>query len=328
MMKRLVFAALILAGLASPVLAQGCGPSNPSCIVPTAPPGTNNHQAASTAFVHTAVSPLSPGSPSGSLQYNNSGALGGVAGASTDGTAVTFSDGDLKLSGSSSGTSVLKAPATGGGTATLFSGSDTILGAASTATLTNKTYDTAGAGNSFSINGVAATANTGTGSVVRATSPSLTTPSLGVATATSINKTAITAPATGSTLAVADGKTATISNTLTFTGTDSSSVAFGTGGTVTYTIASGTSALGTSAISSATCATAVTTSATGTATTDVIDVSFNGDPTGVVGYQPLTSGMLTIIAYPTANNVNFKVCNNTSGSITPGAITLNWKVRR
>jgi hypothetical protein len=45
---------------------------------------------------------------------------------------------------------------------------------------------------------------------------------------------AITAPATGSTLAVADGKTATVSNTLTFTGTDSSSVAFGAGGTVAY----------------------------------------------------------------------------------------------
>lgn len=76
---------------------------------------------------------------------------------------------------------------------------------------------------------------TGTGSFVKASSPSLVTPTLGVATATSINKMAITAPATSSTLAVADGKTATISNTLTFTGTDSSSVAFGTGGTVAYT---------------------------------------------------------------------------------------------
>lgn len=76
---------------------------------------------------------------------------------------------------------------------------------------------------------------TGSGSYVRATSPTLVTPTLGVATATSVNKMAITAPATSSTLAVADGKTATISNTLTFTGTDSSSVAFGTGGTATYT---------------------------------------------------------------------------------------------
>ena len=98
--------------------------------------------------------------------------------------------------------------------------------------------------------------------------------------------------------------------------------------TGTSTIASGTSALGTGAISSATCATAVTTAATNTATTDVVTASFNGDPTAVTGYIPLTTGMLTIIAYPTANNVNFKVCNNTSASITPGAITLNWRVVR
>jgi hypothetical protein len=79
------------------------------------------------------------------------------------------------------------------------------------------------------------TSSTGTGNVVFATSPSLTTPTLGVASATSINKVAITAPATGSTLTIAEGKTLTASNTLTFTGTDSSSVAFGAGGTVAYT---------------------------------------------------------------------------------------------
>ena len=67
------------------------------------------------------------------------------------------------------------------------------------------------------------------------TSPTMTTPTLGVASATSINKVAITAPATSATLTIADGKTLTASNTLTFTGTDASSVAFGTGGTVAYT---------------------------------------------------------------------------------------------
>ena len=75
----------------------------------------------------------------------------------------------------------------------------------------------------------------GTGSVARVTSPTFVTPVLGAATATSINKVALTQPATGSTLTIADGKTATVSNTLTFTGTDSSSVAFGAGGTVAYT---------------------------------------------------------------------------------------------
>jgi hypothetical protein len=75
---------------------------------------------------------------------------------------------------------------------------------------------------------------TGSGSAVFATSPSLTTPSLGVASATSINKVAITAPATGSTLTIANGKTLTASNTLTFAGTDGSTVTFGVGGTVAY----------------------------------------------------------------------------------------------
>ena len=75
---------------------------------------------------------------------------------------------------------------------------------------------------------------TGSGSAVFATSPSLTTPSLGVASATSVNKVTITAPATGSTLTIADGKTLTASNTLAFAGTDGSTITFGVGGTVAY----------------------------------------------------------------------------------------------
>lgn len=79
------------------------------------------------------------------------------------------------------------------------------------------------------------TDETGTGALVFANTPTLVTPVLGVATATSINKVAITAPATAATLTIADGKTLTVSNALTFTGTDASSVAFGGGGTVAYT---------------------------------------------------------------------------------------------
>jgi hypothetical protein len=96
----------------------------------------------------------------------------------------------------------------------------------------------------------------------------------------------------------------------------------------TNTIASGTAVLGTSLIASGACATAVTVVATGVAVTDNIMADFNADPTGVVGYQPSANGILTIIKYPTLNNVNFKVCNNTGAGITPGAITLNWRVVR
>ena len=74
---------------------------------------------------------------------------------------------------------------------------------------------------------------TGSGSVVLATSPTLVTPVLGVASATTLNKVALTAPATGSTLTIADGKTLTVSNTLTLTATDGSTLAIGTGGTLT-----------------------------------------------------------------------------------------------
>lgn len=70
----------------------------------------------------------------------------------------------------------------------------------------------------------AVTDETGSGALVFATSPSLTTPTLGVASATSINKVAITAPATSATLTIADGKTLTVNNTIAFTGTDSTTM--------------------------------------------------------------------------------------------------------
>lgn len=67
---------------------------------------------------------------------------------------------------------------------------------------------------------------TGSGSDVKATSPTLVTPVLGVATATTINKVALTAPATGSTLTILDGKTLTANKSLTLEGTDSTTHTF------------------------------------------------------------------------------------------------------
>lgn len=68
---------------------------------------------------------------------------------------------------------------------------------------------------------------TGSGNLVRVTSPTLVTPTLGVATATSINKVTITSPATSSTLTIADGKTLTVSNTITLAGTDGKGIDIG-----------------------------------------------------------------------------------------------------
>lgn len=61
---------------------------------------------------------------------------------------------------------------------------------------------------------------TGSGALVFATSPTLVTPVLGVATITSLNKVAVTAPATSATLTIADGATLTASATATVSGTN------------------------------------------------------------------------------------------------------------
>lgn len=214
--------------------------------------------------------------------------------------------GTLRLSGSTSGVITITPQATAGtATMTLPNASGTFAVSASAPLALSATTG------ALTVTGVA-------GQVLAGATPAFTNaPALGVA-GSSVGSIAFANATSGS---------VTIQPVTGALGSSVMSIPASTG-TFANIVASGTSALGTSAISSATCATVVTTAATNTATTDVVTAGFNGDPTAVTGYVPLTSGMLTIIVYPTANNVNFKVCNNTSSSITPGAITLNWRVLR
>jgi len=148
---------------------------------------------------------------------------------------ATIGSSGATFSGSTSGTiTVLAAAVAGTNSLTLPAATDTLVGRATTDTLTNKTLNlTSNTLVATSAQLAAAiTDETGTGLVVFNNSPTLITPTLGAATATSIN--GLTISSTTGTLSIANGKTLTASNTLTLTGTDTSSVNFSSGGTVAY----------------------------------------------------------------------------------------------
>jgi hypothetical protein len=152
-------------------------------------------------------------------------------GSSTANHAVTFADTSGKL-GKDSGLTLT--PSTGTFTLTNAKtlavtntltlggtdGSTVAFGGGGTVTYTANTLAVFAATTSAQLAGVISD-ETGTGALVFANTPTLVTPVLGVATATSINKVAITAPATSATLTIADGKTLTANASLTLAGTDS-----------------------------------------------------------------------------------------------------------
>lgn len=143
----------------------------------------------------------------------------------------------LKITGAATGSTVAVATIDSGANTNLTinaKGTGTIgIGSVSTGAVTITPATTLS--NALTYGGVTLSNSvTGTGSMVLSTSPSFITPSIGVATATTINKYTFTTPSTGSTLTISDGKTLTVSNSITLAGTDATTW---TGATTNMTIA-------------------------------------------------------------------------------------------
>jgi hypothetical protein len=153
-------------------------------------------------------------------------------------SGVVVSDSSITFEGATANdfeTTLTVTDPTADRTVTIPDATGTVVLADLAQTLTNKTINLAN--NTLTTTSAqlatAISDETGTGVVVFSNTPTLVTPVLGAATATSIN--GLTISSSTGTLTIANGKTLTASNTLTFTGTDTSSVAFGAGGTVAYT---------------------------------------------------------------------------------------------
>ena len=177
------------------------------------------------------------------------------------GTMATQDSTSVSISGGTLASVTLTTPTissiTNTGTLTLPNQTDTLVGRATTDVLTNKTL----------------------------TSPVMTTPSLGVASATSINKVAITAPATGSTLTIVDGATLTASATATVSGTNTGDQTISITGDVTASGSTGALASTVTKINGTSLAGLATGILKNTTGTGVPSIAVSGSD-----YAPATSG--------------------------------------
>jgi hypothetical protein len=153
------------------------------------------------------------------------------------------------------------------------------------------------------------TSTTGSGNFVRATSATLVTPALGVATATSVN--GLTINTTTGTLVIANLKTLTASNTLTIAGTDGSTLNVGSGGT-----------LGTAAFTNSTAYEVPLTFSTGL-TRSANTITIDSTVATLTGSQTLTNKTLTTPTIGSFANANHDHTNSAGGgTLVEAALAL------
>jgi hypothetical protein len=158
----------------------------------------------------------------------------------------------------------------------------------------------------------------GTTSVTFPTSGTLATVNgaLGTPTVTTINGLTLTT-STG-TITITNGKTLSVSNTLTFTGTDASSVAFGTGGTVAYANATVTLSSNTN-LDRATHGNRLIIADTGGVTLTILDDTAGSWGSGDAIYGINTStGVVTIAADATGTTTTVTASPGMTLSVPPG----------
>ncbi len=268
-----------------------------------------------------------------------------------DGSAdITVTAAAGTLTGTSLNSTVTGSSLTSVGTLTNLTVTNAIAGsitgnAATVTTNANLTGPITSVGNATSV-----ASQTGTGTkFVMDTSPTLVTPTLGVATATSINKVTITAPTTSATLTIADGKTLTASDNATVSGTNTGDQTITLTGDVTGTgTGSFATTIGTGKVTNAmlagsidlttkvTGALPIANGGTGSSTQNFVDLTttqtvagaktFSGNTSvggtlGVTGATTLSS-TLSVTGDVTVNTDKFKITASSGNTEIAGTLKV------
>ena len=236
----------------------------------------------------------------GSGNFVNTADTGGVATITTQDEGVTLSSTVTTLNFVGAGVTASGAGATT--TITIPGGSGLTIGSTgiTSGTTTRVLYDNAGVLGEYTISG--------TGNVAMTTSPTFVTPTLGAASATSINS--LTISTSTGTFTLTNAKVFSVTNTLTLSGTDGSTLNIGAGGT-----------LGTAAFTNATAYEVPLTFSTGltrTVNTITVNTSQNistlsnltsnglvttSGGTGALSITVPGTGVLTFITTPSSANL-------------------------